>query len=110
MLVDQTFKALGDPVRIEMLRRLTDGSRYTVGNISNGLGLTRQGARKHLQVLAKVNLVMLRPKGRQVEVKLNATSLSIAKTFITELEKYWDQRLQSLREYIEDDIPKNSTM
>jgi len=102
-MVAETFKALGDPTRLEMIRRLSDGSRYTVGSLSNGLGLTRQGARKHLQVLADVELVFLQASGRQTNIRLNPKSLTFAKSFITDLELRWDRRLHALRELVEND-------
>jgi DNA-binding transcriptional ArsR family regulator len=101
MLVAETFKALGDPIRLEMVKRLADGSRHTIGGLSDGLGLTRQGARKHLQVLADVELVSLQTKGRQTEVSLDTTSLAAAKSFIADLERQWDQRLHALRKFVE---------
>ena len=101
MLVAETFKALGDPIRLEMIKRLADGSHYNVSGLSEGLGLTRQGARKHIQVLAKVQLVSLQTVGRQIEVRLDPESLSVAKSFISDLVLLWDQRLQALREFVE---------
>ena len=104
MLVADTFKALGDPVRLEIIQRLSDGSSYTIGSVSDGLALTRQGARKHLQVLADVKLVSLITKGRQIEVKLDKEALLVAKTFISSLEIQWDNRLEALQEFVESDI------
>jgi DNA-binding transcriptional ArsR family regulator len=101
MHVTDTFKALGEPVRLEMVKRLSDGSHQTVGGLFNGLGLTRQGARKHLQVLADAELVNLRINGRQTEVSLDLTALAAAKAFIADLELQWDQRLHALREFVE---------
>ena len=109
MHVANTFKALGDPVRLEIIQRLSNGSIYTVGSLSDGLGLTRQGARKHLQVLADVKLVHLQNKGRQTEVKLDTNRLIAAKLFISELELRWDNRLQVLQEFIESDTQQQST-
>ncbi len=97
-----TFKALGDPTRLAMLQRLADGAAYTIGSISNGLGLSRQGARKHLQVLAGAKLVTLRNNGRETEVALDAASLARARAFIAELEQRWDRRLIALKEFVED--------
>ncbi len=103
MLITDTFKALGDPVRLQMIQRLSDGSIYTVGGLTEGLGVTRQGARKHLQVLAGVDLVSLHKNGRQIDVRLDPDALAQAKTFITELELRWDHRLQALRHFVESD-------
>ncbi len=101
MLVAETFKALGDPIRLEMIERLSDGSHRSVGSLFDGLGLTRQGARKHLQVLADAELVTLVIKGRQTEVSLDPTTLASAKSFIAGLELQWDQRLVALRDFVE---------
>ncbi|HYF48455.1 MAG TPA: metalloregulator ArsR/SmtB family transcription factor [Planctomycetota bacterium] len=98
----ETFRALGDPVRLKMVKRLTRGRPCTIGAVSRGLGITRQGARKHLQVLADARLVALKPKGRDVIVRLKPAALEPAKAFIAQLEKQWDRRLDALRRFLEE--------
>ena len=98
----EIFRALGDPIRLEMVQRLRHGSRCTISVISDGLGITRQGARKHLQVLADANLVALHPEGRDVLVSLEPDALDQAKQFITLLETRWDTRLDALRKFVEE--------
>ncbi len=105
MAVAEIFRALGDPVRLEMMHRLTAGQRCTIATVSNQLGISRQGARKHLQVLVDANLVTLaRPQGRDVIVQLDPATLDAAKLYIAELEKRWDTRLDALRRFIEDGL------
>lgn len=101
MAVAHVFKALGDPVRLEIVRRLSDGSDYTVGNLSKDLGLTRQGARKQIQVLVSAKIVRLKPKGRETQVTMDASSLELARRFIIDLENQWDQRLNALKDLME---------
>jgi DNA-binding transcriptional ArsR family regulator len=98
----EIFRALGDPIRLEMVQRLTKGSRCSISAISEGLGITRQGARKHLQVLADAEIVALEPKGRDVFVSLEPETLDQAKLFIAELERRWDTRLDALRKLVEE--------
>ena len=107
MLVAETFKALGDPIRLEIVSRLSNGSYSTVGDLFDGLGVTRQGARKHLQVLADAELVTLQIKGRQTEVGLEISSLATVKSFIADLELHWDERLSALRKFVEKNNPTN---
>jgi DNA-binding transcriptional ArsR family regulator len=95
------FNALSDPIRIEMVSRLSQGNSFTLGSISSDLGMTRQGARKHLLILEKAKVISVRKKGRATEVKLNPDSLTIMKAFIAKLERQWDQRLLALKEFIE---------
>ena len=101
MAVAEIFRALGDPVRLEMVRRLTAESPRTVGVVSGGLGISRQGARKHLQVLVDATLVSLKPRGRDVMVQLTPETLEVAKACLAELERRWDSRLDALRRFVE---------
>ena len=101
MVVAETFKALGDPVRLEIIERLSNGSQYTLGSVSKNLGLTRQGARKHLQVLADASLISMAPAGRHTTILFNPAALKAANLFIEQLEHKWDERLEALRSYVE---------
>ena len=82
----EIFKALGDPTRLEIVTRLASGSRSTIGELSKNLGISRQGARKQLQVLVSANVIQLIPQGRETEVILDAKTLKIAGKFISKLE------------------------
>lgn len=103
MTVSQLFRALGDPNRLEMVRRLSSGDSYTINTVSHGLDITRQGARKHLQILVDSDLVTLQTKGRDTKVLLNKKKLDEGRAFIVELEREWDQRLQALRRVVESE-------
>ena len=98
----KTFKALGVPVRLEMIKRLSEGSLFTIGDLSSDLGLTRQGARKHLQVLANVDLVTLHTSGRNTTVELHTKNLIATKEFISQLEQKWEHRLIALKGFVEN--------
>ena len=103
MAAAEIFRALGDPIRLEMVQRLSRGSRCTITEISGGLGITRQGARKHLQVLADAQVIVLQPEGRDVIVSLEPESLDKARAYIAELEQRWDTRLEALRRFVEEE-------
>ncbi len=96
------FRALGDPFRLEMVRRLTEGPPLTIATVSDGLGISRQGARKHLQVLADAELVSMATKGREVLVELSPPAMDRAKAFLAEMERRWDVRLEALRRLVEE--------
>ncbi|MBU3003076.1 ArsR/SmtB family transcription factor [Paraglaciecola arctica] len=106
MIEAQIYKALGDPVRLQIITRLAAGSPYTIGELSKNLGISRQGARKQLQVLVSANLVHLSQKGRETEVVLDTDKLTIAKQFITNIEQQWDLRLQALKDFVENNPTK----
>ena len=101
MALAEVFRALGDPVRLEMVQRLVKEESCTISAVSEGLGITRQGARKHLQVLVSARIVPLEPKGRDVYVLLAPERLDEARAFIAELEAKWDSRLDALKKFVE---------
>ena len=103
MAVAELFRALGDPNRLEMVKRLSTGEAYTINTVSQGLDITRQGARKHLQILVDSDLVRLKSKGRDTHVLLNKKKLDEGRAFIVELERQWDLRLQALKRVVEGD-------
>jgi DNA-binding transcriptional ArsR family regulator len=102
MLEARIYKALGDPIRLEIVKRLSTRSTNTVGDLSANLGISRQGARKQLQVLVDANVVYLKQRGRQTDVTLNPRTLEIARAFIAKLERQWDARLEALKEFVEN--------
>ncbi len=97
----QIFKALGDPLRLGIVKRLSDGSMYTLSGITEGLGISRQGARKQVQVLVAANIIHLTPDGREVKVELVISSLKSVKSFISDLENQWEKRLGKLKDFVE---------
>lgn len=97
----EIYKALGDPIRLKIVSRLAKKSPYTIGELTKNLGVSRQGARKQLQVLVTSNLVNLQSMGRETEVVLNAESLKTARQFMLQLEQQWNQRLHALKNYVE---------
>lgn len=102
MAIEAIFKALGDPVRLEIVTRLSDGSTYTIGRLSEDLGVSRQAARKQIQTLVSADIIELHSAGRETQVTLNRFSLHAASDFITNLEQQWDERLLALRQLVEE--------
>ncbi|KXI29173.1 ArsR/SmtB family transcription factor [Paraglaciecola hydrolytica] len=102
MIEADIYKALGDPIRLEIIKRLTRGSPYTITELSDNLGISRQGARKQIQVLVSSNLVQLKPQGRETQVILDTATLQIARKFIAKLESQWELRLHALKRLTED--------
>ena len=101
MLVADVYKALGDPTRLEIIRRLSTRSSCTIGELSENLGVSRQGARKQLQVLVNANLVHLAQRGRTTQVSLETETLKAARAFISQIESQWDNRLKALKDFTE---------
>lgn len=101
MSAAEIFKALGDPIRLELVKRLADGAAVPITNLSQDLGISRQGARKQIEVLVSAQVFRLTPAGRETLVSLNPAALEPAKQFIHSMEQQWEQRLQALKAFVE---------
>ncbi len=63
--MDAVFKALADPTRRLLLDRLRERNGQTLGELCAHLGMARQSATQHLDVLQRANLVTVVRRGRE---------------------------------------------
>ena len=63
--LDAVFKALADPTRRLLLDRLRERNGQTLGELCEPLGMTRQSATQHLDLLQRANLVTVVRRGRE---------------------------------------------
>jgi len=72
----ELFKALGDPVRLTLLRRLAGAQRpLTVSEVSECCGVHLSGVSRHLAVLRRAGVVTAVRNGREVLYRLEFQTL-----------------------------------
>jgi DNA-binding transcriptional ArsR family regulator len=101
MTVVDLFHALGESTRLKIVERLAQHDTQTITILSHGLPLSRQGVRKHIQILADANVIKLIQQGRTTLVQLDQQTLDKGKQFIAELEQRWEKRLENLKNFVE---------
>lgn len=74
MSLQQTMKALSDPIRREILERLKAG-RLSAGEISAGFDVTGAAISRHLSVLREAELIRDTREGKYIYYELNASVL-----------------------------------
>ena len=89
------FRALGDPTRRAMLRRLSGGER-TVGELAEPFRMSLAAAAKHVKVLERAGLLRRTVRGRNHHCRLEAARLAQAQQWLAFYERYWDERLDAL--------------
>lgn len=98
---DEVFAALADPVRREILTRLSRGGPQTTGALTSRMGMTRQGASRHLATLESCGLITSRRHGRVILRELNPAPLRGTEAWIQSLANQWDERLKRLKRQYE---------
>ncbi|MBV8732382.1 MAG: helix-turn-helix transcriptional regulator [Acidobacteriia bacterium] len=97
----QVFAALGDATRLALIRKLADGQRRSISQLSSGSKLTRQAITKHLRVLEHARIVHGTRTGRESLFVFNPEPIEQARTCLDSVSEQWDQALARLKLFVE---------
>ena len=85
---DAVFRALADASRRRLLDRLHAKTGQTLGELCQGLEMTRQAVAKHLSILEAANLVSSKRRGREKLHFINPVPINdIAERWIDKFER-----------------------
>ena len=99
---DAVFKALADASRRHLLDRLHKKNGQTLGDLCQGLKMSRQAVAKHLAILGEANLVSWRRQGREKLHFINPVPINeIAERWISKFERGRLRALSDLRRSLE---------
>ena len=84
MGIQQTMKALADPIRREILNLLKKG-RMSAGDIVDHFDVTGASISRHLSVLKEADLIRDTREGKFIFYELNASVLEEIMLWITDL-------------------------
>ena len=100
--MDEVFKALADASRRTLLDRLHDQNGQTLGELCDGLDMTRQAVTKHLVILEEANLVTTIKHGREKLHYLNPVPIhQIGERWIRKFERGNLAALSELKRQLE---------
>jgi DNA-binding transcriptional ArsR family regulator len=95
------FAALGDPTRLALLARLSEGEPCSIARLTDTTELTRQAVSKHLKVLLDARLVHSVKSGRESRFALTPEPIEDAKRYLDLVSRRWDEALERLRGLVE---------
>ena len=78
------FKALADPTRRAILKRLQAGSE-TAGDIADDFAISKPSVSHHFNILKAADLVRTERRGQHIVYSLNATVLQEAMAILLDL-------------------------
>ena len=85
MALQNTLKALADPIRREILNMLKNG-RLSAGEIGERFPVTAASVSRHLSVLKDADLIRDTREGKYIFYELNTSVLEEIMLWITELQ------------------------
>jgi DNA-binding transcriptional ArsR family regulator len=96
------FGALGDPMRLLLVTRLSRGGPQSITRLAHGASITRQGVAKHLRVLEGAGLARGKRRGRESVWALETKRLEVAHRYLELVSKRWDSALDRLKRFVEE--------
>jgi DNA-binding transcriptional ArsR family regulator len=105
--LDETFAALADPTRREILVALADGER-SVSELAEPFEISLPGISKHLTVLERAGLITRWREGRVRRCRLEREPLSDALEWIAAYGRFWEESLDSLERLLGDPKGRSS--
>ena len=97
---DDVFAAIADPTRRALLLRLAGGER-NVTELIEPFSISQPAVSKHLRILRRAGLVRSRKRGRLRVYELEAARLRQVHEWVRHFERYWDQKLDALGDYLD---------
>jgi len=93
------FGALADPTRRHLLEQLAVQD-LAVTDLMAGLDMSQPAVSQHLRVLREAGLVTARRDGRHRYYRLRPAALTELRDWIEELQRFWQERLAALGDYL----------
>lgn len=94
------FNALADLSRRQILTILAE-KELPVNYIAWHFNFSRPAVSKHLKILQDSNLVISRKEGRERYYSVNPEPLKEVFDWLKHFDKFWDEKLNLLKNYIE---------
>lgn len=104
MTYTQAFAALADPTRRQVFERLAQGPR-AVGELAEGLPVSRPAVSQHLKVLKDAGLVADRADGARRVYQIDPAGLGALRGW---LDRFWDDALTAFQAEVEGNSKETS--
>ena len=99
--VDETFAALADPTRIEIVARLSRGVA-SVSELAAPFDMSLRAVLKHIEVLEEAGIVRTMKTGRVRRCELDRRQIEQAARWIDHVRRRWERRLDRLEDYVRE--------
>lgn len=91
MTYEAAISALSDPTRRAIIEKLR-GATLPVGEVADGLGVSRPAVSQHLKVLSDAGLVIATPRGNRRLYAISPDGVAALRAYLDTL---WDDALAS---------------
>jgi DNA-binding transcriptional ArsR family regulator len=98
-VLDDTFAALSDPTRRDIVERLAKGA-VRVTDLAQPFDMSLNAVSKHVKVLERAGLVRRTRAGREHVIALDAEPIRRIAGWASRYERFWSGRLDKLEAFL----------
>ena len=102
---DRVLDALGDPTRRAVLKRLRGGGR-SVGEIAEGMAVSRPAVSQHLRILKAARLVSVHAEGTRRVYAVDTRGIGALRKW---LDQFWGETLLAFKAAAELEAAKEAS-
>ena len=95
MYLNGLFGSLADPIRRDILNRLTK-AHYTVGQLALNYEVSLAAVAKHLTVLQKAQLITKTRRGNEQVIQIAPEALHDVAVYLAPYEELWSSRFNKV--------------
>jgi DNA-binding transcriptional ArsR family regulator len=103
--VNTVMRTLADPTRRAVFERVVSADEITVGELTQGSGVTQGAISQHLKSLRRAGLVTERPAGRHVYYRAEPQGLAPLVDWMGDYAVFWRDRFANLRSLLQEIDP-----
>lgn len=101
-MVNDSFRALAHPIRLEIVERLASGPA-TVSEVTRGFDVSKPAISKHLKVLEETGVVTRVIEGRTHRLSLRPAVLDEAADWMNRQRALWERLFDVVDEYLKEE-------
>jgi DNA-binding transcriptional ArsR family regulator len=103
--LDSVMRTLADPTRRAVFERIVKSDEISVGELTQGSGVTQGAISQHLRSLKRAGLIADRAQGRHVFYRAQPKGLAPLVDWLGRYGVFWRERFTNLRTLLKEIDP-----
>jgi DNA-binding transcriptional ArsR family regulator len=95
------FQAIADPTRREIINMIAYQS-LNLNSVAEKFDISRPAISKHIKILTECGLIEIKQQGRERFCEAKLQKLNEVSDWVEQYKKFWNERLDSLEEYLKE--------
>lgn len=95
------FQAIADPTRREIINMVTRG-KLNLNAVAGNFNISRPAISKHIKILTECGLIVIKQQGRERYCEAKLDKLNEVSVWVEHYRKFWESKLDSLENYLQD--------